>query len=298
MKKYPNDIKDIKNVQFVPVTRHWIVPDKIDAYETDDEIYIINATMSISSEPVYDHSEYQIINQNTFFISKSSKDELEDASKEYGRYVKELEEKMILPLVVQDINKNYSELMRVYTSLALAQWYKDKYRYSNSPFIDFIDSNNLNGLQSKSTWDAKNIWKDYKKSFEEGDYNCWKNETFLQGDYTVTSNRLYIGGGVDFTNIKITNKGDVPENLKELISDAKSSSFAKTGDDHYFGDELYFVKNGNNDSINGVKDEISNDVNNEIKYDKEKLSQEDQKVSGFTVILGILAILIINRIRR
>jgi hypothetical protein len=292
MRKYPDDIKDVKNVQFAPVTRYWIVPDKMDIYETDDEIYIIDATMNISSEPVYEHSKYQIVNQDTIFMSEGSKDELDDASKEYGRYVKELEEKMLLPLVVQDINKNYSDLMKIYISLALSQLYKDRYRSTNSPFADFIDSKDLKGLESRSTWNVEDVWKDYKKSFEKGDYNCWKNETYKQGDYTVTSSKLYIGGGVDFTNIKITDKGEIPENLKGLISDAKFSSFIKTADDYYFGDELYFWRSGDNGIVNSVKDETINSIN------KEKLPQETQNVSGFTIIFGILAIMIMYVVRR
>lgn len=293
MKKYPDDIKDINNVQFIPVTRYWIISDKLDAYEDDNEIYIINATMGISSEPVYDHSEYQIINQNTLFMSKSSKEELDKASKEYGLYVKELEGETILPLVVQDVNKDYHELMRAYISLALAQWYKDKYRNSNSQFADFIDSKNLIGLESKPVWSAEDIWKDYKKSFEEGDYNCWKNETYKQDDYTITSSKLYVGGGVDFTNIKITNKGTIPESLKVLISDATSGLVINSVNDYYFGNELYFENSNDNSNSEGQYDD-SNQADNNIKdISREKLPNEDQKTPGFTIGLVFAAIAIL-----
>jgi len=253
MNKHPNEIKDIKNVLFRPVTRHWIVPDKVDAYETDNEIYIVNATLDIYSEPVYEHSTYEIVNQNALFISRACKDDLSEAAKEYGRYVKELEEEMILPLVVQEVNqgKNYSDLRCVYNSLALAQWYKNKYRYSPSIFTDFIDSTDLTGLESKSTWNAEDIWMDYKKSFEEGEYQCWKNETYQEGIYIITSTELYSSGGVDFMDIKKSNNDDSnnfsnddSNNFSNLTSEAMYSLFAKDGNDYYFGDGLYVSYEG------------------------------------------------------
>ncbi len=125
IKKHSSEIEDVDDVQFSPVTRHWIVPDKVEAYENGDEIYIVSATLSINSEPVSEQSTYSLENSQT--ISESTKADLNEAAKEYGRYVKELQEKMILPLVVQEVNQgqNYSDLRQIYISLALAQWYRD-----------------------------------------------------------------------------------------------------------------------------------------------------------------------------
>jgi hypothetical protein len=249
MNQHPDEIKDTKNVLFRPVTRHWIVPDGVDAYETDNEIYIVNATLDIYSEPVYEHSTYEIVNQNALFVSRACKDDLSEAAKEYGRYVKELEEERILPLVVQGVNqgKNYSDLRCIYNSLALAQWYKNKYRYSPSIFTDFIDSNDLTVLESKSTWNAEAIWRDYKKSFEEGEYQCWKNETYQEGNYIITETKLYSSGGVDFMDIEISNIEDLPSpsnNFSDLISEAVYSLFAKDENDYYFGDGVYVFYEG------------------------------------------------------
>jgi len=246
MNNHLGEIEDINNVQFAPVTRHWIVPDRVEAYETDNEIYIVNATLNIYSEPVYEHSTYEIVNQDAFFVSRACKDDLSEAAKEYGRYAKELEEKMILALVVHEVNhgENYSDLRCVYNSLALAQWYKDKYRYSPSIFTDFIDSKDLAGLESKSTWSAENIWSDYVKSFEEGEFHCWKNETYQEGDYIITSTKHYSSGGVDFGDIETSIVGDMPSDLRDLTSEAVYSVFAKEGNDYYFGDGLYVFYEG------------------------------------------------------
>ena len=240
MKKHPAEIEDTNNVLFSPVTRHWIVPDKTDVYGTDDEVYIVDMTLNIESDPVYEHSTYQIVNQNPS-LSDEYKEDLDEAAKEYGRYAMELEEVMILPVVVQEVNHGgyYSDLRQVYISLALAQWYKDKIWHTSGIFTNIIDSNNLTELESKYTWDAEDIWRDYVKSFEEGEYHCWKNITYEKGDYIITESRLYSSGGVDFTDIELTNIGDIPSSLKELTSEAIYTAFANDGDNYYFGDGLY-----------------------------------------------------------
>lgn len=259
--KHPGEIKDVNDVQFSPVTRHWIVPDKVVAYENDNEIYIINSTMNISSEPVSEQSRYIV---NSLTLSKSSKEDLDQAAKEYGKYVKELQEKKILPLVVHEVNngKNYSDLRQVYNSLALAQWYKNKNRQGSSLFSEFIDSKQLDGLEAKTAWNAIDVWKDYKKSFEEGDYHCWKNNTYQQENYEITESKLYSGGGVDFMDIKITNRGDIPDNLKETLSEAMFSLYAKEGNDYYFGDGLYIYEDNELDSSSGGSEGHGNDTKN------------------------------------
>ena len=226
MRKHPNEIEDADNVLFGIVSRNWIVPDKTEVYVTDGEVYIVDIALNVKSEPLYEDSFYLIVNQN-LSLSDECKEDLSEASKEYGRYAMELTEEMILPLVVQEVNHGgyYSDLRRVYTSLALAQWYKDKYWHTSGIFTDFIDTNDLTGLESKYMWDAEEIWRDYVKSFEEGEYRCMKDES-----------HNYKGGGVIFTDINLTDIGDMPSDLKELTSEAVDSTFANEGDYYYLGD--------------------------------------------------------------
>ena len=170
MQKHPGQIKDTKNVLFQAATRHWIVPDRVDVFGNENEIYIVNSTLNIYSEPVYNHSSFEIVDQDPSSLSKKCLECLNEAVKEYGRYATELEEEMILPLVVQDINNdnNYADLRQVYVSLALAQWYK-KHAGVTAIFSDFINSRNLTGLMSQTPWSAIDIWEEYVKSYEEGE---------------------------------------------------------------------------------------------------------------------------------
>ncbi len=238
MQRHP-EIKNVNDVQFSPVTRHWIVPDKVVAYENGNEIYIINASLTINSEATSDQTTYSLVNGET--VSDSTKADLSKTAKEFGKYVKDLDDQMILPIVVQDINhaQNYSDLRQIYISLALAQWYKSKGN-SQSLFSDLVNSGQLQGLKSTVEWNAQNVYTEYKKSFEEGDYHYWKNSTYTQGDSVVTESILYVGGGVDFSDIKTTNLGNVPSDLKESLSEAEYFSYAKDTSGYYFGDSLQF----------------------------------------------------------
>ena len=305
MKKHPAEIEDTDNVLFSPVTRHWIVPDKTDVYGTDDEVYIVDMTLNIESYPVYEHSTYQIVNQNPS-LSDECKEDLDEAAKEYGRYAMELEEVMILPLVVQEVNHGgyYSDLRQVYTSLALAQWYKDKIWHTSGIFTNLIDSKDLTELESKYTWEAEDIWRDYVKSFEEGEYHCWKNRTYEKGDYIITECLLYSSGGVDFTDIELTNIGDIPSSLKELTSEAIYNHFANDGDDYYFGDGLYVFYMSSTPTPTTPEPtkpmQTSHQNNNVPPLVDTPTSGEDslKGVPGFKVVFAIVGLLVATYLLR
>ncbi len=263
MKKYPGQIKDNKNVSFSAATRHWIVPDKIYAYGNENEIYIVNATMNIKSEPVYNHSSFKIANQNDSSISKKCLECLNESVKEYGRYALELEETMVLPLVVQKVNSdnNYTDLRQVYVSLALAQWYK-KHSDNKKIFSGFIDSGNLTGLESQTSWSAVSIWEKYVKSYSEGEYHCWKNKTYRTDRGTLYESNLYSGGGVDFEDIEkhiVVVDGLTPK-MKEIASEAVRAPFAKDENDYYFGD-IWVI----HPEYSKIAEESPNGLHGEIK---------------------------------
>lgn len=241
MQQCSGELEDPENVLFQAATRHWIVPDEVTAHGNENEVYIVNSTLAIKSEPVYEHATYEIVNQDTSKVSDGCHRCLDDAVVEYGKYATEMEEEMIYPLVAHEVNNNanYSELRQVYVSLALAQWYKSHGPYDSMIFSDFIGSEDLEGLESENVWDATEIWEGYVKSYNEGEYKCQKDETYRQGDYIITESKIYSSGGVDFEDIEITNVGGIPSNLKELTSEAVYSLFTTEGDDYYFGDGIY-----------------------------------------------------------
>ena len=242
MSDHPGQIEDTDNVLFQAATRHWIVPDEITAYGNGDEIYIAEATLSIYSEPVYEHSTFEIVNQSKSLLSAECLKSLEQAVKEYGRYAKELEEELILPFVVEEVNNGdqYSALRQVYLSLALAQWYKERFE-DTSMFSDLMDSANLTGLESEETWSPRDIWEDYVKSYEKGEYHYEKEISYTKGNLIITETRVYSGGGVDFADTvsRTSVAGDIHPYTEELLIEAIYTPFLNEGNNYYFGDYLY-----------------------------------------------------------
>lgn len=242
MKKYPQEILDVDNIFFSAATRHWIVPDKITIYEDEDKIYIVEATLNIYSEPVYEHSTIEIVNQPGSISSDCQKC-LNEAAKEYGQYAMELEENLILPLVVKEVNTGdqYTDLRQVYTSLVLAQWYK-----SHCDQCLFSTFNNTEDVEELEPWkgrDSKEIWEEYVESYKEGE--CYCEKTQQEGTYIVT--QIYRGGGINFTELhSYPQVLDFPSASQEVL-------LAKTSNNLLVEDLNYFL--GNN--IKVLEDENS-----------------------------------------
>ena len=88
---------------------------------------------------------------------------------EYGEYDKELEDRMIQPYVVADVNHGgkYEDLRDVYVALALAQWYKSRVSLHVDVFRDRLDSPNSTMLISQRSWSPNEIWDNIYLFFQE-----------------------------------------------------------------------------------------------------------------------------------
>ena len=254
MERYPGEIKEAKNVLFSFATRHWIVPGEFTAYGNEEEIYVDNPTMTIRSDPVSEHTEFQIVNQDAKSVSRNCLECLNQSSKEYGRYAKEIVDERIMPLVVQNINRDskYADLRQIYIALGVAQYYKDHRKPNADLFFEIIKSHNLTGVEIVTRWDPKDVWNSYVKSYKEGEYRCWQNKTTTstyEGNdgskitRTSTDCKYYQEGGVDFTNIKdyIKIVGELSPGKKETLKKAIYALYAEEGDEYYFGDGIYLL---------------------------------------------------------
>jgi len=237
--KFPGEIQTIDNVRFRPVTAHWIIPDKVYAYSNGTQIYIINSTLTISSEPVADHSTFDLVNQDIRTLSKGCFDELNRSAKEYGKYSKDQQDRMILPYVEADLNsgKKYEDLRDIYVALALAQWYKSKTTPHTDIFRDSLDSLKAMVLKSQNTWSPKEIWDNYVDSFKNYEYKCWDDTTIQKAGETVTISRGRSAGGVEFDGIRdhLITMDAMPPGVRDKVEKAVSNGFIKDGEDILFG---------------------------------------------------------------
>ena len=240
MDKYPGEIKNINNVEFLPISRSWIVPDKIYAYSNGNEIYIINATLTIQREP--QKSTFKLENQDIRSLSEGCIEELNRSANEFCNYTSALETSIIMPYVISDINhgKKYEDLRNVYTSLALAQWYKSKM----TPDMDTIQESSSSSqsaiLKQLGTGGPNEIWNEYMYSFKNGDYRCWENFTTHTATGVIKENHLRSQGGVNFAHIKDNLEIDkMPPEIVDRFNKTIKYGFTNEKEDVLFGNRLH-----------------------------------------------------------
>jgi hypothetical protein len=243
MDKFPGQISDANSIAFKAVTRFWIVPDKIYAYTNGTSIYIINSTLTIYSDPTSEQTTFQMINQDSGILSNECKAELSRSAVEYGKYARELQDMMILPYVVYDVNydKKYEDLRNVYISLALAQWYKSHIPPDKDVFGYDLNSSANGTLESPSSWSSRKIWDKYMYSVQNGEFRCWQNRTLTTNEGIMIESLLVSLGGVEFGRIEddmITIEG-IPPEIEKPVKEAAVQGFINEKKDALFGTRVH-----------------------------------------------------------
>ena len=232
MEMYPGEIQSVDNVLFATATRYWIEPDTITAYGDATGIFIENATLTIKSEFVLEYSAFEITDQSSS-VSQDCRDYLAKALEEYGRYLLELEEELILPLVVKDVNtgEQYADLRQVYHSLVLAQWYKSQ--GSQSLFSGLVNTNHVNTIPQWEDWDYETIWKEYADSFNKGECFCEKEQKTATALVTWT----YQGGGINLTDTPriFELHGPLNDYLRDLAMSVQNTPIVTEGEEVTYG---------------------------------------------------------------
>ncbi len=169
------------NVTIPTLTRPWIVPGDIVISETETNAYIYKATLKVMLEQDY--------------LKGSSVYKFDDERmKTLNEYASELIRELIIPKLNRDINnaKRYAPLRQVYYSLIMAQWFKKKFEGRPGLYSRLINTKNLKGLTSKKSWNKDAYFKEYQKSFKEGEYNIKEPVYSSYGQMF----RNYFSGGI------------------------------------------------------------------------------------------------------
>jgi len=120
---------------------------------------------------------------------------------ELNEYSTQLIKELIIPKLTYQVNtsKRYAPLRQVYYSLILAQWFKQVTKSQghqspeqNNPYIKRIDSGDLTNLTAKEPYDKQDYFKQYQKSFKDGEYNLSEPVYTPYGQ----SIRRYVSGGM------------------------------------------------------------------------------------------------------
>ena len=180
-----------QDMEIPTLTRPWIVPGEIIIGEAKDSAYVYKATLKVMLEQDY-------LKDTTFYSFD------DDRAKQLNEYSSQILREIIIPKLTREVNasKRYASLRQVYYSLVLAQWFKQRHSPSlrgvpqsgttKQSLSQTIDTKDLTGLTSKTSWSKETYYKAYKKSFSQGEYN--KQET-IYSPYGETI-RSYFSGGL------------------------------------------------------------------------------------------------------
>ena len=184
-----------QEVEIPTYNRPWIVPGEIIlGVDRNNTAYIYKATLKVMLES-------DVLAGSALSGQKALKGPEVSFSdprlKELNDYSAELIKTLILPKLTRQINssKSFADLRQVYYSLILSQWFKQTQK---SLLSNKIDNSDLTGLTSVNPWSKETYFKDYQKSFQQGEYN---KEEGVSGPNGITVYRYFSGGF------------DMPENL-------------------------------------------------------------------------------------
>jgi hypothetical protein len=168
--------------------RQWIVPGTATVHETENELSILDAPLTVKMETEY------FTTQRTGGIGASC-----GKDKAAAEFNEQLYRTMILPLVEKAVNEapEYADLRRVYFSRVAAQWYRERSAKKHTAYSDLIDKGDITRWVSQEPWSPREVYDRYVKSFKEGEFNRTYSTTVGNVIHTWT----YVYGGVDFTSI-------------------------------------------------------------------------------------------------
>lgn len=175
-----------ENITIPTLTRPWIVPGDIIIRETQGNAYIYKATLKVMLEQDY--------------LKDSTTYKFDDPRlKSLNEYSSQLIRELIIPKLTKEINtsKRYAPLRQVYYSLILAQWFKSRFYGKGGTYSSLINKRELQGLTSKASWSKAAYFREYQKSFKDGEYNI-KEPVYTPYGQAV---RSYFSGGVSFGNL-------------------------------------------------------------------------------------------------
>ena len=198
-----------ENVTIPTLTRPWIVPGEIIIRETEDSAYIYKATLKVMLE-----SDYLKSSNNP--LSSSEYNFRDPRLKALNEYSAEIIREQIIPKLTKDINisQRYAPLRQVFYSLILSRWFKSRFTGKNGSYASLINTGDLSGLTSKEQWSKNFYFKEYQKSFKDGEYNIQEP---IYSPYGQTM-RSYFSGGANFSTIDFARTGSSPIELGAFLS--------------------------------------------------------------------------------
>ncbi|MFA5092823.1 MAG: hypothetical protein WC543_02620 [Candidatus Omnitrophota bacterium] len=177
-----------QNVTIPTLTRPWIVPGEIIVRESKGSAYVYKANLKVMLEQDY--------------LKKSATYNFKDErSRALNEYSSQLIRDLIIPRLTKEVNssKRYALLRQVYYSLILSRWFKLRFHGKAGIYSSLINTKDISNLTSKESWSKETYFKQYQKSFAQGEYNS-QEPVYTHGGQVI---RSYFSGGVNFEQISL-----------------------------------------------------------------------------------------------
>jgi len=181
-KRFWDSLTKVNGAPCLQGTRNWIVPEPAQVREQDGGVYILDAPLKVNSVAQ---------ETNTPGPGGGAACKLTAAQLEYNQ---NLVNTMIIPVVAKKINSGpaYADLRRVYTSRVAAEWIRRQDAAKATDYHTIINSGDVSKWPIRGAkWDKVDTWKEYYKSYTQGDYSF--ELEYGQRVY------VYTVGGVDFS---------------------------------------------------------------------------------------------------
>lgn len=182
------------NVNIPTMTRPWIVPGEIIVREAQGSAYVYKANLRVMLE-------------QDFLKDSPAYSFNDDRAKALNEYSSQLIRESIIPKLTKEVNssKRYAGLRQVYYSLVLSRWFKLRFAGETGIYAKLINSKDLTNLVSKESWSKDAYFKQYQRSFAQGEYNIQEPVSTPTGQVIHS----YFSGGIDVTQGSINTQNGI-----------------------------------------------------------------------------------------
>jgi Xanthomonas XOO_2897-like deaminase len=185
--------------------RIWIAPQQATVRETGDELYILDAPLTVLMES-HQMTDPQNANPDCPPRDEATTDRMEDA---YRRH--------LLPGMIQAVNTapEYAPLRRVYLARVAAEWFRQRAGEKPTAVNRVINSGNVDRWAlPPGAWNPLDVFNRYAHSYRNGDFSTTRSGRVNGQDYTWPM----VFGGVDFSRTprKSVSKAEFREKWPKL----------------------------------------------------------------------------------
>ncbi|MER8090766.1 nucleic acid/nucleotide deaminase domain-containing protein [Streptomyces sp. NPDC094048] len=171
--------------------RTWIVPAPAEVHESSDQLYILDAPLSVKMETQYLNAQTPLGTHRTGSCRRQEKS-VEAHNESVFR-------SMILPRVERAVNTapEYASLRRVYRSRVAAEWYRRISEQKTTAYGGLINRGDIGDWATRTPWRPVDTFNDYVDSYTKGEFKVTHRTRKGNTIYTDT----YVFGGVDLTKV-------------------------------------------------------------------------------------------------